>query len=81
MRLDDVIGLKKVEKDAWEALEKTIIYYQGRPVGTVAAYDLSQEALNYDQCFIRDFVSAAIIFLIEGRTNIVRNFLKFPLKN
>ncbi|MDJ0774720.1 MAG: glycoside hydrolase 100 family protein [Mastigocoleus sp. MO_167.B18] len=80
MRLDDVIGLKKVEKDAWEALEKTIIYYQGRPVGTVAAYDLSQEALNYDQCFIRDFVSAAIIFLIEGRTNIVRNFLEETLK-
>ncbi|WP_369010378.1 glycoside hydrolase 100 family protein, partial [Nostoc sp. CHAB 5836] len=24
--------------------------YQGRPVGTVAAYDASVEALNYDQC-------------------------------
>lgn len=80
MQLDGFIGIKQVEKDAWKALEESIIYYQGRPVGTVAAYDLSQEALNYDQCFIRDFVSAAIIFLIKGRTNIVRNFLEETLR-
>ncbi|MBE9192973.1 hypothetical protein IQ230_21990 [Gloeocapsopsis crepidinum LEGE 06123] len=40
-------------------LEKSIIYYQGRPIGTVAAQDQEVEALNYDQCFIRDFVPSA----------------------
>ncbi|MDJ0775427.1 MAG: glycoside hydrolase 100 family protein [Mastigocoleus sp. MO_167.B18] len=80
MQLDDLIGIKQVEKDAWKALEESIIYYKGNPIGTVAAYDLSQEALNYDQCFIRDFVSAAIIFLIKGRTDIVRNFLEETLR-
>jgi Alkaline and neutral invertase len=61
--------------EAWQHLEKTIIYYQGRPVGTVAANDSSKDALNYDQCFIRDFVYSALAFLIQGRSEIVRNFL------
>ncbi|MGD1874583.1 MAG: glycoside hydrolase 100 family protein [Mastigocoleus sp.] len=80
MQLDDLIGLREVDKEAWRALEESIIYYKGSPVGTVAAYDLSQEALNYDQCFIRDFVSAGIIFLMKDRTEIVRNFLEVTLK-
>jgi hypothetical protein len=56
-------------------LEASIIYYRGRPVGTVAACDRESEALNYDQCFVRDFVPAAIAFLIDGKAEIVRNFL------
>ncbi len=58
-----------------KALEASIIYYRGRPVGTVAARDPEVEALNYDQCFVRDFVSSAIAFLIDGKPEIVRNFL------
>lgn len=65
---------------AWEILERSIIYYEGKPVGTVAAQDPNVEALNYDQCFVRDFVSSALVFLMQGRTDIVRNFLIVTLK-
>jgi len=44
------------EEEAWKLLEESIIYYQGRAIGTVAAQDREVKALNYDQCFIRDFV-------------------------
>ncbi|HEY9618799.1 MAG TPA: glycoside hydrolase 100 family protein [Crinalium sp.] len=67
-------------EQAWEALEKSVVYYMGRPVGTIAARDPDITALNYDQCFIRDFVSSALIFLIRGRADIVRNFLEETLK-
>jgi Alkaline and neutral invertase len=80
MQLGDLISTKGVEEEAWSALEKSILYYQGRPVGTVAAYDESIEALNYDQVFVRDFVSSALLFLIKGRADIVRNFLEETLK-
>jgi Alkaline and neutral invertase len=80
MQLEDLITVTEVEEEAWSALEKSILYYQGRPVGTVAAYDESIEALNYDQVFVRDFVSSALLFLIKGRTDIVRNFLEETLK-
>ena len=63
------------EKEAWKLLEDSIIYYQGRPIGTLAAQDPALEALNYDQFFIRDFVPSALVFLMHGRTEIVRNFL------
>lgn len=61
--------------EAWKALEDSIIYYYGEPVGTVAARDPDVEALNYNQCFVRDFVSSALIFLMKGKTEIVRHFL------
>ncbi|MEC4816397.1 MAG: glycoside hydrolase 100 family protein [Scytonema sp. PMC 1069.18] len=60
---------------AWQLLEKSIIYYHGRPIGTVAALDPGLNALNYDQCFVRDFVSSALAFLMKGKPEIVRNFL------
>jgi glycogen debranching enzyme len=60
---------------AQQALEDSIIYYQERPVGTVAARDPEVEALNYDQCFVRDFISSALVFLMNGKPDIVRNFL------
>ncbi|NJN56315.1 MAG: alkaline invertase [Leptolyngbyaceae cyanobacterium SL_5_9] len=69
-----------ITEQAWDALEQSIIYYQGRPVGTIAACDPDISALNYDQCFIRDFVSSALVFLIKGKTEIVRNFLEETLK-
>jgi hypothetical protein len=71
---------KTLVEEAWIALEKSIIYYQGRPIGTIAACDPDIAALNYDQCFIRDFVSSALVFLINDRSDIVRNFLEETLK-
>ncbi len=75
-------GLRErtIAEEAWDALAASIIYYQGRPVGTIAARDPDSPALNYDQCFVRDFVSAALLFLIRGETEIVRNFLIITLK-
>jgi hypothetical protein len=60
---------------AWNKLEASIVRYRGEPVGTVAARDPDSEALNYDQCFTRDFAVSAIAFLMRGETDIVRNFL------
>ena len=36
--------------EAWEALRRSLVYFKGQPVGTIAAYDhASEEVLNYDQ--------------------------------
>jgi hypothetical protein len=70
-----IIAKETIEQQANRLLEKSIIYYQQKPVGTVAAADSEREALNYDQCFIRDFIPAALVFLIQGKTEIVYNFL------
>ena len=70
-----LIAKETIEQQADRLLEKSIIYYQQKPVGTVAAADSEREALNYDQCFIRDFIPAALVFLIQGKTDIVYNFL------
>lgn len=35
--------------EAWEALRRSLVYFRGRPVGTIAALDNSGENLNYDQ--------------------------------
>jgi Alkaline and neutral invertase len=51
------LGNLSIEEQAWAALENSVIYYQGQPVGTIAALDPEIAALNYDQCFIRDFIS------------------------
>ena len=70
-----MVNYNQVIKNAWEALEDSIIYYQGVPVGTVAAKDKEFAALNYDQCFTRDFAVSAIALLMKGKVEIVRNFL------
>ncbi|MGL5794063.1 MAG: glycoside hydrolase 100 family protein, partial [Waterburya sp.] len=69
------VAIETIEQQANRLLEKSIIYYQNKPVGTVAATDSEREALNYDQCFIRDFIPVALVFLIQGKTEIVYNFL------
>ncbi|KAM0822019.1 hypothetical protein ACQ4PT_071786 [Festuca glaucescens] len=63
------------EDAAWEALKKSIVYFRGKPIGTVAAIDKSQGELNYDQVFMRDFVPSALAFLMKGEPLIVKNFL------
>lgn len=35
--------------DAWENLRRSLVYFRGQPVGTIAALDNSDEKLNYDQ--------------------------------
>ncbi|XP_057805033.1 probable alkaline/neutral invertase D [Salvia miltiorrhiza] len=62
--------------DAWESLRRSLVYFRGQPVGTIAAYDhASEEVLNYDQVFVRDFVPSALAFLMNGEPDIVKNFL------
>ena len=69
------IARETIEQQANRLLEESIIYYHQQPVGAVAAADSEREALNYDQCFIRDFIPAALVFLIQGKSEIVYNFL------
>lgn len=69
-----------LQEQAWDALEQAIVTYQGNPIGTIAARDPEISALNYDQCFVRDFVAPALLFLIRGRADIVRHFLEETLK-
>jgi len=38
--------------EAWEALRRSLVYFRGQPVGTIAASDSSEEKLNYDQVCI-----------------------------
>ncbi|KAK8579855.1 hypothetical protein V6N13_143020 [Hibiscus sabdariffa] len=62
--------------EAWEALRRSLVYFRGQPVGTIAAYHhASEEVLNYDQVFVRDFVPSALAFLMNGEPEIVKNFL------
>lgn len=45
--------------DAWEALRRSMVYFRGQPVGTIAAIDhASEEVLNYDQ------VNSCIFFFL-----------------
>lgn len=62
-----------------KALHASVMYYKGAPVGTVAACDPEVAALNYDQCFTRDFFVSALFFLTQGEAEIVRNFLTLTL--
>ena len=64
---------------AYTLLDEAIIYYDKQPVGTVAARDKSLSASNYNECFIRDFFPSALVFLMDGRYDIVRNFLQAVL--
>ncbi len=65
---------------AYEILGRSIIEYRGAPVGTAAAIDPNPAAAHYHECFIRDFVPSALVFLLDGRTDIVRNFLTTVMK-
>ncbi|GJT29740.1 probable alkaline/neutral invertase B [Tanacetum coccineum] len=66
--------------EAWESLRKTVVQFRGRPVGTIAALDVSDEKLNYDQVFVRDFVPSGLAFLMKGEPDIVKNFLLKTLR-
>jgi glycogen debranching enzyme len=70
----------QVIESAYDVLNRSILYYQGQPVGTAAALGDSVEALNYKECFIRDFVPSALVFLMDGQYDIVKNFLQLVAK-
>jgi len=70
---------KIILESAHQLLEDAIIWHKGEPTGTVAALDKSLSAQNYSECFIRDFFPSALVFLMDGRTDIVRNFLTIVL--
>ncbi len=61
-------------------MQRSIATYRDKPVGTVAARDPEQKAVNYDQIFTRDFVVSAAAFLLKGEPEIVRQFLKRTLE-
>ncbi|KVH91067.1 Glycosyl hydrolase family 100 protein [Cynara cardunculus var. scolymus] len=68
--------------EAWERLRSSFVYFQKKPVGTLAALDPSAEALNYNQAilqvFVRDFVPTALACLMrvpDPEPEIVKNFL------
>jgi Alkaline and neutral invertase len=85
-------GLKDI---AWKELSqsKYLVYFEGEPIGTKAA-DVSSDssAVNYDQCFVRDFVPVALVYLIKNQDivgvngevvpsqKVVGNFLATVLK-
>ncbi len=64
---------------AHKLLEKSLLHHAGQPVGTLAALDPALVAPNYAECFIRDFVPSALVFLMEGKPEIVVNFLRMVL--
>ncbi|GLT30692.1 hypothetical protein SLA2020_054830 [Shorea laevis] len=66
--------------EAREALNRSLVYFRGKPVGTIAALENSEEKLNYDQVFVRDFVPSALAFLVDGRPEIVKNFILKTLR-
>ncbi|EFJ13528.1 hypothetical protein SELMODRAFT_111393 [Selaginella moellendorffii] len=66
--------------EAWDSLRKSLVYFRGKPVGTIAALDPNEEALNYNQVFVRDFVPSALAFLMNGEAEVVKNFLLKALR-
>ncbi|KAJ6386024.1 hypothetical protein OIU77_029063 [Salix suchowensis] len=44
------------------------------------ALDNSEEQVNYDQVFVRDFVPSALAFLMNGEPEIVKNFILKTLR-
>ncbi|MDH5229605.1 MAG: glycoside hydrolase 100 family protein [Gammaproteobacteria bacterium] len=62
-------------EDAYKVLNSSILYFKNKPVGTVAACDPEAVAPNYQECFVRDFIPAALVFIMNGETEIIRNFL------
>ena len=69
-----------VLEDAYRLLDDAVIRYQGNPVGTMASLDPRAPAENYRDCFVRDFVSAGFLMLLEGRSEVVREFLAMILR-
>lgn len=64
---------------AHRLLNQSKLHYQGKVIGTIAAVDPDIIAPNYQECFVRDFVPSALVFLLDGQTDIIKNFLETVL--
>jgi hypothetical protein len=85
-----------IKQLAWEELkqEKYLVTYRNQPVGVKAAYtppNYNSDPVNYNQCFLRDFVPVALTFLTKDEKiecqgeafssrEIVSNFLQALLQ-
>lgn len=66
---------KKILKEAWQHLDDSILYFKGRPIGTIATMDTEMASLNYNQIFTRDFFVSAIALLLNERYDLVKYYL------
>jgi glycogen debranching enzyme len=61
---------------ARKLVQDSVISFRGRPIGTLAAHGPRfAGAINYLECFVRDFVPSALVFLADRNPEIVSNFL------
>ncbi|CAN1259520.1 Probable alkaline/neutral invertase B [Linum perenne] len=75
-----VAGVDSQLEEAWAALRKSLVLFRGQRVGTIAANDNSEENLNYDQVFVRDFIPSGLAYLMNGEPEIVKNFILKTLR-
>lgn len=71
--------------EAWEALRRSLVYFKGQPVGTIAAYDhASEEVLNYDQvrynCLKVLFLQYLSSLLVCGTTQALYMYMMFDMR-
>jgi hypothetical protein len=71
---------KTTIESAYVLLNESVLRFGDRAVGTVASLDAHAISENYQECFVRDFVPAALVFLADGNIQIVRNFLRHVLQ-
>ena len=75
------MSIEHIIERAYDILNQSIVQYRGKPIGTVAALKHTHlAAANYEECFIRDFVPSALVFLADGKPEIVKNFLEAVLE-
>lgn len=72
-------NLEESFDSAYEVLRDAEVRYHGQVVGSVASHD-PKAAANYAECFVRDFVPHALTYLLDGKSEVVRNFLNLVLK-
>lgn len=65
---------------AYELMNRSVVTYKGEPIGTIAACDPNMAAPNYQEVFVRDFIPSAIVYLLDDKPAIVKNFLKTVLE-
>lgn len=61
---------------AWAQLNRARLEVDGVSVCLCASSDRERPALNYHQCFIRDFAICAPAFLLRGESDVVKRFLE-----
>ena len=58
--------------EAWEALRRSMVFFRGLPVGTLAAVDnTTDEVLNYDQVPIKYYLSVGWLVALYINLNAV----------